>query len=118
MHTHNIHSKTSMINMNELTTAISYIITDSDIDVDLDDLNATSIIIADMVNCMDDTLNIIPEEVLVCIHKIFDDAEDILNEIIDGDVKLDTDIIVPTAAGLSNIPECIIQIAYNNISKN
>ena len=107
-----------MINIDELKNAIIRIITDGDIDIDLYDLNDTSVMICDIINCMDETLNIIPEEVIMCINKISEDAEDLLTDLIEGDVKLDSDIIVPTAVGLTKIPETIIQKIYDNMNSS
>ena len=113
-----INSNIAMINIDELKNAIIRIITDGDIDIDLYDLNDTSVMICDIINCMDETLNIIPEEVIMCINKISEDAEDLLTDLIEGDVKLDSDIIVPTAVGLTKIPETIIQKIYDNMNSS
>lgn len=107
-----------MISIEELKKTISNIINYGDIDIDFDDLNETSIMICDMINCMDDTLNVIPEEILMCINTLFEETEDLLTELIEGDENVDEDIIIPTAVGLTKLPENIIKNLYNNIVNN
>ena len=44
----------------------------------------------------------------MCINTLFEETEDLLTELIEGDEKVDEDIIIPTAVGLTKLPENII----------